>query len=42
MCGASSGEAFEVAVTLDTVPVAKQLGFESVDRYPDRKPLACR
>lgn len=41
MCGASSGEAFEVAMTLDTVPVAKQLGFESVDRYPDRKPLAC-
>jgi hypothetical protein len=42
MCGAGSGEAFEVAVSLATVPVARQLGFESADRYPDRKPLACK
>lgn len=42
MCGASSGEAFEVAVSLASVPVARQLGFESADRYPDRKPLPCR
>ena len=42
MCGASLGEAFEVAVTLDSVPVARQLGFESADRYPDRKPLTCK
>jgi len=42
LCGASSGEAFEVAVAVESVPVARQLGFESADLYPDRKPLACR
>ena len=42
MCGASSGEAFEVAVTLESVPIAKQLGFETADRFPDRKPLPCK
>ena len=42
VCGASAGEAFEVVVAVESVPVARQLGFESADLYPDRKPLACR
>lgn len=42
LCGASSGEAFEVALAVESVPVARQLGFESAERFPDRKPLACK
>ena len=42
LCGASAGEAFEVAVAVESVPVARQMGFESADGYPDRKPLACQ
>lgn len=42
LCGAPAGEAFEVAVAVESVPVARQLGFESADGYPDRKPLACK
>lgn len=41
LCGAMSGEAFEVAVAVESVPIAKQLGFEPADRYPDRKSLPC-
>lgn len=42
LCGASAGEAFEVAVAVDSVPVAVQLGFAFADDYPDRKPLPCK
>ena len=42
LCGASAGEAFEVAVAIESVSVARQLGFESSVGYPDRKPLACK
>lgn len=41
MCGAIAGEAFEVAVAVESVPVARQMGFEPADRFPDRKPLPC-
>lgn len=42
VCGAPAGEAFEVAVAVESLPIARQLGFELADAYPDRKPLACK
>lgn len=42
VCGAAAGEAFEVAVAVESVPIARQRGFDSADAFPDRKPLACK
>ena len=42
MCGASAGEFFEVAVAVESVPIARLRGFESADLYPNRRPLACK